>query len=185
MKRTAGELAEYLKVKIEGDARTPISGVASPENARAEDLIYVASPRHQERSEESAARCALAPPGTRLKQKTILEASDPKFAFAKAAAWLLPKMALRAGVHETAEVAPSAKLAASVLVGPFVVVEEEAEIGAGTVLDAFCFVGRSARLGEKCWLHPRVTLYPGARLGNRVEVHSGVVIGGDGFGYVF
>jgi UDP-3-O-[3-hydroxymyristoyl] glucosamine N-acyltransferase len=185
MTRTAGELAEYLKVKLEGDARTLISRVASPENARAEDLIYVASPRHQERSEESAARCALAPPGTRLKGKTILEASDPKFAFAKAAAWLLPKIALRAEVHKTAVVAPSAKLAASVFVGPYVVVEEEAEIGAGTVLDAFCFVGRAARLGEKCWLHPRVTLYPGARLGNRVEVHSGVVIGGDGFGYVF
>jgi UDP-3-O-[3-hydroxymyristoyl] glucosamine N-acyltransferase len=70
-------------------------------------------------------------------------------------------------------------------VGPYVVIEEEAEIGAGTAIEAFCFLGRGARVGENCRLHPRVTLYAGARLGNRVEVHAGVVIGGDGFGYVF
>jgi UDP-3-O-[3-hydroxymyristoyl] glucosamine N-acyltransferase len=65
------------------------------------------------------------------------------------------------------------------------VIEERAEIGAGTVIEAFCFVGRGALVGENCRLHPRVTLYAGSRLGRRVEVHSGVVIGGDGFGYVF
>jgi UDP-3-O-[3-hydroxymyristoyl] glucosamine N-acyltransferase len=46
-------------------------------------------------------------------------------------------------------------------------------------------LGRGARVGQDCRLHPRVTLYAGARLGNGVEVHSGAVIGGDGFGYVF
>ncbi|MGO9642444.1 MAG: UDP-3-O-(3-hydroxymyristoyl)glucosamine N-acyltransferase [Candidatus Acidiferrales bacterium] len=185
MTRTAGELAEYLKVKLEGDARAPISGVAGPEKARAEDLIYVDSPRHQERAAESAARCVLAPPGMRVGGKTILEASEPKLAFAKAAAWLMPRIAPRPGIHGTAIVARDARVAASVVIGPYVVVEEGVEIGAGTVLEAFCFLGRGARLGENCWLHPRVTLYPEARLGNRVEVHSGAVIGSDGFGYVF
>ena len=69
--------------------------------------------------------------------------------------------------------------------GPYVVIEEEVEVGAATTIDAFCFLGRGARVGEECRLHPRVTLYAGAHLGNRVEVHSGAVIGGDGFGYVF
>ena len=185
MTRTAGELAEYLKAKLAGDALAPISGVAGPQKARAEDLIYLDSPRYQARAAESAARCVLASPGTSFANKTILEVSDPKLAFAKAAAWLAPRTAPPPGIHPTAIVASSAKLAAHVLVGPYVVVEEGVEIGAGTVLEAFCFLGRGARLGESCWLHPRVTLYPQARLGHRVEVHSGAVIGSDGFGYVF
>ena len=53
------------------------------------------------------------------------------------------------------------------------------------MIGPFCFVGRGSRVGEDCRLHPRVTLYAGSRLGNRVELHAGVVIGGDGFGYVF
>jgi len=82
-------------------------------------------------------------------------------------------------------VSANARFGLSVSVGPYVVVEDRAEIGAGTAIAAFCFLGRGVYVGENCRLHPRVTLYAGSRLGNRVEVHSGVVIGADGFGYVF
>jgi UDP-3-O-[3-hydroxymyristoyl] glucosamine N-acyltransferase len=90
-----------------------------------------------------------------------------------------------AGIHATAVLPSSATLGKNVFVGPYVVVEENASIGSGSVIEAFCFVGQGASVGTDCWLHPHVTLYAGARLGNRVELHSGVVIGGDGFGYVY
>jgi UDP-3-O-[3-hydroxymyristoyl] glucosamine N-acyltransferase len=185
MIHTAGEVAEHLSAEILGDARTPISGVANPEGAKSEDLIYADSPRHLERAAASAARCVLAEPGTVLPGKTILEIENPKLAFAKAAAWLLPRPPLRPEIHPTAIVSATAQLAPNIRVGPYVVIEDEVEIGTGTAVDAFCFLGRSARVGENCWLHPRVTLYARARLADRVEVHSGAVIGGDGFGYVF
>jgi UDP-3-O-[3-hydroxymyristoyl] glucosamine N-acyltransferase len=185
MNHTARELAEYLGVRIEGDPHALVSGVAGPETARGEDLIYVESPRYLERAAMSAARCVFAEPGTRIAGKTILEANDPKFVFAKAAAWLVPKVAPKPGVHATAVLAASARVDPSATVGPYVVVEEDVEIGPGAVIGAFCFLGRGARVGERCRLHPRVTLYAGARVGNRVEVHAGAVIGGDGFGYVF
>jgi UDP-3-O-[3-hydroxymyristoyl] glucosamine N-acyltransferase len=185
MNCTAGELAEYLAAKLEGTIGELISGVASPERAGATDLIYIDSVRQAERAAASDSRCVIAPPGTRFSGKTILESPHPKFAFAKAAAWLAQAPAPQAGVHATAIVAASAKIAANVSVGPYVVVEEGAEIGAGTMIKAFCFVGQNSGIGENCRLHPRVTLYAGARLGDRVEVHSGAVIGADGFGYVF
>jgi UDP-3-O-[3-hydroxymyristoyl] glucosamine N-acyltransferase len=188
MKRTAGELAQYLGARLDGDAGTLISGVASPENARAEDLIYLASLSHADRAAESAARCVLAPDGTRLAGKTVIEVRHPKLAFAKAAAWLLSETAApskSAAIHPTAVIAPNTKFGAGVSVGPYVVIEEGVEIGDGTAIGPFCFVGRGSKVGEDCRLHPRVTLYAGSQLGDRVELHSGVVIGGDGFGYVF
>lgn len=185
MNCTAGELAEYLGAKLEGTVGATISGVASPERASATDLIYVDSARQTERAAASASRCVIAPPGTRFSSKTILETSHPKFAFAKAAAWLARGHASQAAIHATAVVAASAKITANVSIGPYVVVEQGAEIGAGTMIEAFCFVGQNSRIGENCRLHPRVTLYAGAHLGDRVEVHSGAVIGADGFGYVF
>jgi UDP-3-O-[3-hydroxymyristoyl] glucosamine N-acyltransferase len=185
MIRTAGELAKYLRVEIEGDEKVPISGVASPEKARAEDLVYLESPRHEERVAKSAARCVIAKPNTRLAGKTILATAEPKLAFAKAAAWLLPTTAPAPTVHPTAIVSPSARVAPSAFVGPYAVIEDHAVIGSDSVVEAFCFVGSGAHIGERCWLRPRVTLYRGAHLGDRVEVHSGAVIGSDGFGYVF
>jgi UDP-3-O-[3-hydroxymyristoyl] glucosamine N-acyltransferase len=83
MTRTAGELAEYLGAKIEGDSRAQISGVAGPERARAGDLIYLDSPRHQARAADSAATCVLVRTGTRLAGKTTLEVSEPKFPSAR------------------------------------------------------------------------------------------------------
>jgi UDP-3-O-[3-hydroxymyristoyl] glucosamine N-acyltransferase len=185
MTRTAGELAAHLGATLSGDASLPISGVASPESAGPQDLIYVGSQKHLERATVSAARCVIAKAGSRLAGKTMIEVAEPKFALAKAAAWIAPPIAPLKGIHATAIVATSAKLGAGVSIGPFVVIEEDVEVGEETSVEAYCFLGLGSRIGQKCWLHPRVTLYAGSQLGNRVEIHSGVVIGGDGFGFVF
>jgi UDP-3-O-[3-hydroxymyristoyl] glucosamine N-acyltransferase len=185
MTRTAGELAAHLRAKLAGDANLIISGVASPESARAEDLIYVESGKHVERAAASAARCVLAKSSAGLAGKAVIEVGEPKFAFAKAAAWIAPPAHSVKGIHGTAIVAPSARLGSEVSVGPYAVIEDDVVIDDGSTIDAFCFLGRASRVGKNCWLHPRVTLYAGSQLADRVEIHSGAVIGGDGFGFVF
>jgi UDP-3-O-[3-hydroxymyristoyl] glucosamine N-acyltransferase len=184
MTRTMKELADFLDCTLEGDGSAQVSGVASPASARAEDLIYVESPRHLDRAAASAARCALIAPGVSLPGKVLLRSANPKLAFARAAEWLIPPAPVARGIHPTALIAPSAQLASGVAVGPYAVIEEDVQIGAGTEIGAFCFLGRGARLGTGCRLYPRVTLYAGARLASRVILHSGTVIGSDGFGYV-
>jgi len=184
MTRTASELAEYLGCVLEGDGSVRLSGVAAPDMAQDGDLIYVEGARHLERAAASRACCAVVALGIALPGKTLLRSANPKLTFARAAAWLVPPAPIATGVHPTAVVAPTARLAPGVAVGPYAVIEEGAEVGPGSEVGAFCFLGREARLGEGCRLYPRVTLYEGARLGNRVIVHSGAVIGADGFGYV-
>src|ERR1700674_580831 len=184
MTRTMKELADFLGCTLEGDGEARVSGVASPASARAEDLIYVDSPRHLDQAAASAARCAVLAPGISMPGKILLRAANPKLIFARAAEWLLPLAPIAKGIHPTAVIAPSAQLATGASVGPYVVIENDVKIGAGTEIGAFCFLGSGARLGEGCRLYPRVTLYAGARLANRVILHSGAVIGSDGFGYV-
>src|ERR1700733_6203750 len=182
---TSGELAKFLGATIAGDSQIRLSGMAMPESARATDLIYIDSPRQQKRAEESAAKCVLVQAELQLKGKTTVSVENPKLAFAKASALLIPKFAPPSGVHATALVASSAKLGMNVFIGPYVVIEDEVEIGEGSIVEAFCFLGRGSSIGEKCRLRPRVPLYGGGILASRVEVHSGAVIGSDGFGYVF
>ncbi len=185
MTRTAKELAQYLGVRLEGDPKAEISGVASPERAGKTDLIYVDSHKHLDRAAKSNATCMLAARGLRVEGKTSLETDNPKFAFVKSAEWLRPKVEVEGKVHETAILGSNVVMGANVSIGPYVVIEDDVAIGDQTKIDAFCFLGRGARVGTRCRLHPRVTLYSGARIGDRVELHSGAVIGGDGFGYVF
>ncbi len=184
MKRTMKELAEFWAARSRATARRIVSGVAAPASARAEDLIYVESPRHLERAAASAARCAVIAPGLALAGKDIAACGEPKAGICARGGVASAPRSHREGIHPTAVIAPSAQLAPGVAVGPYAVIEEDVRVGAGTEIGAFCFLGRGARLGEGCRLYPRVTLYAGARLANRVILHSGAVIGSDGFGYV-
>lgn len=181
----AEELARILSAKIEGDGGAVVSGVASPEEAEETDLIYVETAKHQERAEVSRARCAIVAEGMHLKNKTTLAVKQPKAAFARAAEHLLEEEAIAEGIHATAVIDRTARLGVDVGVGPYAVIEADAVIGARTQIGAFGFVGRGVRIGESCRISPRVTLYANAKLGSRVRVHSGTVIGGDGFGYVY
>jgi UDP-3-O-[3-hydroxymyristoyl] glucosamine N-acyltransferase len=170
---------------LQGDGAFEIRGVAAPERAGTHDLIYVDSLKHVERATASAALCAIVGEGIELAGKTILRAPHAKVGFAKAAALLLDKPPIASGVHATAIVAPLARVAPTASIGPYAVVGEDAHIGEGTQIGAHSVVGAGCWIGDHCRIHPRVTLYAGVRIGHRVEIHSGTVIGADGFGYVF
>jgi UDP-3-O-[3-hydroxymyristoyl] glucosamine N-acyltransferase len=185
MKRTAKELAETIGAILEGDGALEVGGVAAPERAGARDLIYVESAKYAVRATTSAALCVVAGEGLRLSGKTILRSTLPKVAFARAAALLLERAPIAVGIHPTAIVAPLAHVAEGASIGPYAVIKEDAHIGAGTQIGAHCVIGAGCWIGEGCRIHPHVTLYNCVRIGHRVEIHSGAVIGADGFGYAF
>lgn len=182
--RTAGDLAKFLGSSLQGESGLVLKGVAGPEAAGADDLIYLDSSRHIERVVGSAARCVITSPDLIVSGKTLILAAQPKLAFARAAVWLVPSSAIADGVHPTAVIAESAHLGGGTAVGPFTVIEDGVDIGEETQIGAHCFLGRGTRLGRNCRIYPRVTFYAGVKTGDNVIVHSGAVLGCDGFGYV-
>jgi len=185
MKRTAKELAEALDAKLEGDGAAEIAGIAAPERAGTRDLIYVEAAKYAPRAASSAAICVIAPEGITLPGKTVLRSAHTKASFAKAAALLLERAPIATGIHPTAILAPLARIAPNASIGPYAVIGEDAHVGAGTQIGAHTVIGAGCWLGESCRIYPRVTLYAGVRIGHRVEIHSGAVLGADGFGYAF
>ena len=132
----------------------------------------------------TAATCVLIP-DVEIPDRTVIVVDRPRVAFARAAQWLLPPRLPAPGVHETALVAPDATLGPDVSVGAWTLVEAGAAVGAGTVIYPGGYIGAGSSIGANCILYPRVTLYPGNSIGDRVILHAGVVIGSDGFGFVF
>jgi UDP-3-O-[3-hydroxymyristoyl] glucosamine N-acyltransferase len=183
MMQTAMSLAKALGATLEGDGALELRGVAAPERAGPHDLIYVEKAKHAGRAESSAALCVIAGENLALKGKTILRSTQPKLAFAKAAALIIEQAPIATGIHPTAIVAPLAKVSANAGIGPFAVIGEDAHVGDDTQIGAHSVIGAGCWIGDRCRIHPRVTLYAGVRIGHRVEIHSGAVIGADGFGY--
>jgi UDP-3-O-[3-hydroxymyristoyl] glucosamine N-acyltransferase len=185
MRLTSQELAEKIGAKLEGDATLELVGVAGPERAGPKHLIYVEAAKHAERAAASAALCVVAGEGMALPGKTVLRSAKPKVAFAKAAALLVEPASIARGVHPTAVVAATVNIGKNVGVGPYAVIEEDVHVGDGTQIGAHSVIGAGCSIGANCRIHPRVTLYAHVRIGNFAELHSGAVIGADGFGYAF
>jgi UDP-3-O-[3-hydroxymyristoyl] glucosamine N-acyltransferase len=120
----------------------------------------------------------------------VVACQDPYLAMAKLSARFAGEVASReygsftaTGIHPTAVVHPSARIAATASVGPHCVIERDAEVGENTRVMAGGFIGVGSRIGADSLLFPKVTIYHGCRVGDRVRLHSGVVVGSDGFGY--
>jgi len=178
------EIARLLGGKLKGDGAREILGVAGLENAGAADLTFAEGDRALVRAAQSSAGCILVAEGSAVSGRTTIAVKHPKLAVIHAAAALLPKAPMTPGIHPTAVVSSSARLARDVAVGAHAVIEDEVTVGERTSVGAGVFLGRGVALGADCILRPRVCVYS-AQIGDRVAIHSGAVIGSDGFGYVF
>ena len=153
MRRTARELADAIDATLEGEGSLEITGVAAPERAASRDLIYADSAKHAERAATSAARCVIACEGLGLPGKTVLRTANPKVAFSKAAALLLDRRPIAAGIHPTAVVAPLARVAGSASIGPYAVIGanvaigERSTIGSHVVIDSNVTIGSGNMIG--------------------------------------
>jgi len=179
------ELAKVLGGILHGEEDREVHEVAALETAGPDDLAYAEGTKCHELAAASRAGCILVPQDCIPAARTTIAVANPKLAFVRAAQVLCPPRKFPPGVHPTAVIAPDARLAEDVVVCPYVVVESGVNVGRGTYLGVGVCVGERAQIGSHCVLYPRVTVYPEARIGARVILHSGVVVGSDGFGYVF
>jgi UDP-3-O-[3-hydroxymyristoyl] glucosamine N-acyltransferase len=186
MKRALQEVAEILGASVVGNAHLEVSGVASPQSAGAGDLVFAEDLKALETALASRAAAIIAGPfaSNGSYSKPLLLSSQPRLAFARAAAHLQDSDPLASGVDASAVVHPSARLAKNSRVEACAVIRENVEIGEGTLIGAGCVLGPDVTIGRECRLYPNVTIYPNSKLGNRVIVHAGAVLGSDGFGYV-
>jgi len=181
------QLAEALQLEFRGDANLLINAVASPNSAVAGDLSYLLNRKTLDDITASQCSVVIAPLelADDVKGKALLLSGNPQFSFVQAIDMLGLEAGFQPGIHPSAQIAASARLADGISVGANAVIEDAVEIGAHSIIGAGTVIGVGAIVGSHCHLHSRVTLARAVRLGDRCILHSGVVIGADGFGLVF
>jgi UDP-3-O-[3-hydroxymyristoyl] glucosamine N-acyltransferase len=181
---TVGDLAAYLRLPLHGDAGRRITGAAMLEDAGPEHVAFAGHPRYFEAAARSAAGCIIAlPEFAGAAGQTVIESPQPRAHFALALLVLYPERRIKPGIHPTACVEEGAKIDPYAAVGAFVTIGSGARIGYRTRIGAGSVIGPGVQIGDDCILHPRVTIYERVTIGARCIVHSGAVIGADGFGF--
>jgi UDP-3-O-[3-hydroxymyristoyl] glucosamine N-acyltransferase len=180
---SVAEVAAACGGRVVGDGNRRLSGVRALEGAGADDLSFVNEERALSRADASAAGALLARSAAALSGRTVIEISDPQAALIKVLRLFHPARVPRPGIHPTAVVDAGAFVDPSSEIGPYAVVGDLSRIEANAIVGAHAVVGERCRVGAGSWLHPHVVLYGDVLLGDRVEIHSGAVLGADGFGY--
>jgi len=180
---TLAEIVGKLGGELVGDGAIAIRQVATLAHAGEGHLTFIANPKYRAQLPATRASAVVVGVGDReLTQLPRIVSSNPYAYYAKVAALLNPPADAEPGIHPTAVVGEGACIAPSASIGPHAVLGRQVEIGAGAVIGAGCIIGDQAVIGGATRLYPQVTIYHGCRLGQRVIVHSGAVIGADGFG---
>lgn len=180
------KLAQLVGARLKGED-TAISGVASLSHAKTGDLVFVDSPKHFQEALASGASAIVGPEALAEYEstKSLVLTAKPKLAFARLVSIIAARSRPKAGVHETALLGSNVTLGEGVHIGAYVVIGDNVVIGDGSAVMAGSIIGSHVTMGVECTLYPNVTLYDRISLGNRVIIHSGTVVGADGFGYVF
>jgi UDP-3-O-[3-hydroxymyristoyl] glucosamine N-acyltransferase len=178
------ELAARLECRLEGDGDVDIVRVAGIQDAAAGDLTFLANPKYEKLLATTRASAVILREQSAAAPCAMLRARDPYLAFARAVGLFAPASRPAPGVHPLAAVAADAQVGGDVSIAPFVAIGEGAIVGDRTVVFPNVTIGAGARIGSDCLIHSNVSIRERVTIGDRVILQNGVVVGGDGYGFV-
>jgi UDP-3-O-[3-hydroxymyristoyl] glucosamine N-acyltransferase len=185
MSFTVKELAALSGGELIGDPTLQITGAASLGEATPGEISFFTDRKYIGLLRKTRASALFVPPDfSEPVNAPQIRVSNPTKAFEQVVLKFAPKgITFAPGVHPSAVVAPSAQLGERVSIQPLAVIEPGAKIADDTIIGAGSYVGHESVIGSGCHIYPNVTIRERSRIGSRVIIHSGAVIGADGFGF--
>ena len=187
---TLKELADFCDAQIVGgDGSISIDSVADITSAQAGQVTQLTNSRYVQHIKSSTASACFISDGFAVDNipegLALLVCADPEMSFIKATELLHPARVYNPQIAAQAVIDANVTLGADVYVGPYAVIGENTRIGNGSAILAGVYLGNNVSIGENCRIYPYAVIYDDVVLGNNVIIHSGAIIGADGFGYKF
>ncbi len=180
---TLSEIAEIVGGELCGPGdlvvRRPVpAGYNDPEG-----IAFAETPNYLSAVERSSVAAVIVPLDQKGCTKPHIRCRNPREAFGRILALHWRDLPLDSGIHPTAIVHPESQVHPSALVGAYVLIARGCLVGEDVKIHPFCYVGEGCRLDRGARLYPHVVLYQNVHVGERAVIHSGTVLGADGFGY--
>jgi UDP-3-O-[3-hydroxymyristoyl] glucosamine N-acyltransferase len=178
------EIANTLGCRLEGDGSLEITGVAGMEHAEPGQLTFLANPKYAPKVKHTRASAILVSEPLGGLDIACLVSGNPDLDFARAQTFFYQPPRPAPGIHPLAWVASTAVVGENCSIGPFAVVGEHASIGRNAVLHPHVVIYEGAQIGDDFLAHSHASVREFCQIGHRVILQNGVVVGGDGFGFV-
>ncbi|QFQ13515.1 UDP-3-O-(3-hydroxymyristoyl)glucosamine N-acyltransferase [Pseudoprevotella muciniphila] len=186
MEFTARQIADFLQGTLEGDPQATVSTFAKIEEGKPGAISFLSNPKYANYLYETQSSVVLINKDFKPEQPvraTIIRVDNAYECVARLLKMYEMSKPARKGIHPMAFVSETAKLGEDCYVGPFAYIGENVTVGKGTQIYPHAVLEQNAKVGENCLIYPNVSVYHDCVVGNRVTLHSGCVIGADGFGF--
>jgi UDP-3-O-[3-hydroxymyristoyl] glucosamine N-acyltransferase len=192
---TAIELAEQFQASLMGEASRTFIGLAPLESAQQNQISFLSNPLYRQQAAQSKAGALIVSKAdfdflqenaTANSASSIYFVSkNPYATFARMAQYFAEQSApVRApGIHPSAAIDSTAVIPSSCHIGPFVQIEAGVKLGERVCILGNVTIARNSAIASDTLIYPSVSIYQGTQIGKRCIIHSGVVIGADGFGF--
>ena len=184
MKRTLGELAALLAGELKGPPDLVIEGIAPIEQATPREITFISQRRYARLAGSSQAGAFIVAPELADLPRPLIIVAHPYLAYARVAASFAPPLQRWPGVSDQACLGRELTLGRDVSIAPLAFIGERVRLGDGVTIMPGCCLGDEVQIGAGTLLYPNVTVLERCSVGERCIIHSGTVIGADGFGFV-
>lgn len=188
MEISAQELASLTGGIVEGDGSAKVCTLAKIEEATPDSLTFLANPKYTHCLYETRAGIALVakdfePEQALPEHLTLVRVDDPYATLAHLMGYLESLKPKPAGIEQPCFIAEGVEIPEDVYVGAFAYIGKDARIGKGVRIYPQSYLGAGVEVGDDSIIYAGVKVYDGCKIGCRCILHSGVVIGADGFGF--
>jgi len=178
------EVCELVGGKLLGDGDIEVHGVAGIKEAREGEITFVANPRYLSQISRTRASAVIVWKGIAYNGKPMIQVDNPYLAWARVVeAFSTKKKKKGKGIHPTAIVGENVRIGKDVWIQAYAVIGDNVQIGDEVVISPLVYIGDDTQIGAQTYIYPLVTIREDVRIGERVIIHSGTVIGSDGFGF--
>lgn len=183
---SAQQIASFVQGEIVGDANVTVNTFAKIEEGKPGSITFLSNPKYEHFIYDTDASIVLVNrdfiPEKPIKA-TLIKVDNAYETLAKLMTLYEQSKTQNKGIASTAIIAKSAKIGKDVYIGAYVVIDDDVVIGDDTQIYPHTYVGKNASVGEGSLIYSGVNIYHDCQIGNHVTLHSGVVIGADGFGF--
>lgn len=186
MEFTAKQIADFISGKIEGDENTTVNTFAKIEEGRKGAISFLSNPKYTHYIYETESSIVLINNDVVLDKQvkpTLIRVDNAYECVAKLLQLYDSVRPKKVGIDSLAFISDKAKIGENVYIGAFACIGDNVVIGDGCRIYPNTVIGDNAKIGNNCLLYPHVSVYEGCIIGNNVTIHSGTVIGADGFGF--
>jgi UDP-3-O-[3-hydroxymyristoyl] glucosamine N-acyltransferase len=177
------EIADLIGAELIGDGEIEISGFGPIEATQPGEITFIASLKYKKYLNTTKASAVIVPLDIVSAPLPILKTKNPYLAYAQGARLFYRWPYYYKDISDKAFFGKGVRLGRGVVIYPLAYIDDEAEIGDETIIFPGVYVGPKVKIGQRAIVYPNVSILAGCVIGHQVVIHSGAVIGSDGFGF--